>query len=160
MHNDDFMAKVAFVVETDRLLRDYIDLVVIKDIKSRITDDRFTNLNSNQIHAALLLKTIAPCSLKDFAAVMRLSTSAASAMVDRMVASGVFLRQANPRNRREILLSVSPEFVEHVLYVRTELTAWFAGLTDDLGMDNFEMWHTVMQRLSSVILQKLRDTRA
>jgi DNA-binding MarR family transcriptional regulator len=160
MHNDDFMAKVALIVETNGLLRDYIDSVVIKDIKSRINDDRFSSLNSNHIHAALLLKAIAPCALKDFAAVMRLSKSAASGLVERMVENNVVLRQPNPRNRREIVLSVSPEFTEHVVYVRAELGAWFATLTNDLGMETFEKWHQVMLQLNTVILQKLRDTSA
>ncbi|MGD9949607.1 MAG: MarR family transcriptional regulator [Desulfobulbus sp.] len=160
MHDDDFMAKVALIVETNSLLRDYIDSVVINDIKSRITDDKFTCLNSNHIHAALLLKAIAPCALKDFAAVMRLSKSAASALVERMVDNQVILRQPNPNNRREILLSVSPEFEGHVVYVRAELTAWFATLTEDLGMDTFEKWHAVMLRLNTVILEKIRANQA
>ena len=130
--------------------------MVIKDIKSRITDDRFTGLNSNQIHAALLLKAIAPCALKDFAAVMHLSKSAASALIERMVENSVVLRQPNPDNRREVLLSVSPEFEEHVVYVRAELTSWFTTLADDLGMDIFEKWHGVMVQLNTVILQKIR----
>jgi len=155
VHSDDFMAKVAFIVETDGLLRDYINTVVIKEIKSRITDNRFSSLNSNQIHAALLLKSIAPCSLKDFALVMRLSTAAASALIDRMVGNGLVLRRLNPDNRREILLSVSLEFDEHVVYVRKELSAWFAGLTDDVGAENFEKWYEVMLRLNEVLLKKL-----
>jgi len=160
MHNDDFMAKVAFIVETDGLLRDYIDSVVIKDIKFRIADDRFANLNSNHIHAALLLKAIAPCALKDFAAVMRLSKSAASALIERMVENSLVLRQLNPHNRREILLSVNPDFEEHVVYVRAELAAWFSTLAEDLGMDTFEQWHAVMTQLHTVILQKIRSAHA
>lgn len=160
MHNDDFMDKVSFIVETDGLLRDYIDTVVIKDIKSRITDNRFSNLTSNHIHAALLLKAIAPCALKDFAAVMHLSKSAASALVERMVENNVVLRQLNPNNRREILLSVSPEFDEHVMFVRTELAAWFGTLINDLGMETFEKWHEVMQQLNTVILHKIKESHA
>lgn len=159
MHNDDFMTKVSLIVETDGLLRYYIDSVVIKDIKSRIPDDRFTSLNSNHIHAALLLKAIAPCALKDFATAMRLSKSAASALVDRMVGNNVVLRQSNPHSRREILLSVSPEFEEHVVYVRAELAAWFATITNELGTDTFENWHAVMQQLNTVILNKMKDTQ-
>ena len=86
---------------------------------------------------------------------MRLSTSAASALIDRMVGNGIVVRRLNPDNRREILLSVSPEFDKHVLYVRKELSRWFAGLTDDLGEENFEKWHEVMLRLHEVLLKKL-----
>lgn len=158
MNDDNFIAKVSVILETDGLLRYYMDSVVIKDIKSRITDDKFASLNSNHIHAALLLKAIAPCALKDFAAVMRLSKSAASALVERMVENGVVLRQPNPDNRREILLSVSPEFEEHVIYVRAELAAWFTSLSNDLGMDMFEKWYVVMQQLNNVLLHKMQDT--
>lgn len=161
MTNDDnFNDKISFIVETDGLLRDYINSVVIKDIKSRINDNRFKHLNNNHIHAALLLKAIAPCALKDFASVMHISKSAASALVERMVENDVVLRKPNPDNRREILLSVSPEFEEHVVFVRKELTAWFATLIDDLGMDSFEKWHSVMKQLHTVILQKIRNTNA
>ncbi|WP_419175869.1 MarR family winged helix-turn-helix transcriptional regulator [Desulfosediminicola sp.] len=157
MHNEEFMDKVSVIVETDGLLRDYITSVVIKDIKSRISDNRFTSLNSNHIHAALLLKAIAPCALKDFAALMRLSKSAASALVERMVENSLVVRQPNPHNRREILLSVSPDFEEHVVFVRAELANWFASLIEDLGEETFEQWFSVMQQLNTVILQKIRS---
>jgi len=156
MTPDDSMEKVSFIVETDGLLRDYMTSVVIKDIKSRIKDKKFTRISSSHIHAALLLKTLAPCSLKDFASVMRLSKSSASALIDRMVAKGIVDRQANPDNRREVLLSVNGEFDQHVVFVRKEMAAWFAGLMDELGPDVFEKWYLVMQQLNSVILKKIR----
>lgn len=156
MTEDDYMEKVSFIVETDGLLRDYITSVVIKDIKSRIDDKRFVRISSNHIHAALLLKTIAPCSLKDFAAVMRLSKSSASALVERMVEKKIIERQPNQDNRREILLSVDVEFEKHVVFVRKELSAWFASLLDDLGPEAFEKWYAVMQQLNTVMLKKIR----
>ena len=62
---DDFKGKVAFIVETDGLLKDYLESVVINEIKSRMTDDTFKSLNTHHIHTALILKSIAPCSLKN-----------------------------------------------------------------------------------------------
>lgn len=153
---DSDMEKVSFIVETDGLLRDYITSVVIKDIKSRIDDKRFTRISSNHIHAALLLKTIAPCSLKDFAALMRLSKSSASALVDRMVEKGIAERKINPNSRREVVLSVNAEFEAHVAFVRRELAAWFGEVIDELGPDVFEQWFAVMQRLNGIMLKKIK----
>jgi DNA-binding MarR family transcriptional regulator len=159
MHNENLKDKVSLIMETDGLLRHYIDSVVIKDIKSRIKDDRFTNLNSNHIHAALLLKAVAPCALKDFADMMRLSKSAASALVERMVENNVVLRQQNPNNRREILLSVSPEFEKHVIFVRQELAEWFGTLINDLSIETFEKWYEAMQQMNSVLLKKIGNSK-
>lgn len=157
MNADDFKNKVAFIVETDGLLRDYIDSVIIKQIKSKITDDKFNNLNPNHIHAALILKNMAPCSLKAFAGSMRLSKSAASALVDRMVENGVVERQPNPSNRREVLLSVNPDFERHVAYVKSELAKWFEELTAAMGMDLFEKWYSVMTELNRIIKRKINS---
>ena len=152
---DDFKSKVEFIVETDGLLKYYIEAVVIKNIKAQMTDDVFRTLNTNQIHSALTLKTISPCSLKKFAATLRLSKAAASALVDRMVKARVVCRKPDPENRRAVLLTVSPEFEAHANYVRSEVTRWFEDLTDKIGMDTFENWYRVMQTLNQVIQKEI-----
>jgi DNA-binding MarR family transcriptional regulator len=158
--SDDFKSKVAFIVETDGLLKYYMDSVVIKDIKSKMSDDTFKCLNTNHVHAALVLKNIAPCSLKKFAETMRMSTAAASALVDRMVTARVIRRQANPRNRREVLLTVSSEFEVHLAHVRSKLTRWFETLTTRMGMDTFEKWYDVMVSLNQVIQKEIESNHA
>jgi len=155
----EFKSKVAFVVETDGLLKDYLDSIVIKKIKAGMTDDSFKNLSSNHVHAALILKSVSPCSLKTFAATMRMSKAAASALADRMVKTGAVQRNANPDNRREILLTVSPAFEAHVEHVRSELTRWFEALVGRIGMENFEKWHSVMVVLNRVLNQEIKSDK-
>jgi len=160
MDDKAFKSKVAFIVETDGLLKDYIDSIVIKRIKSRMTDDSFKNLSANHVHAALILKRVSPCALKTFAATMRMSRAAASGLVDRMVKAGVAKREPNPHNRREILLTVNPDFETHVAHVRSEITRWFETLVDRMGMENFEKWHTVMVALNRVLQEEIHAGRA
>ena len=157
---DDFKSKVAFIVETDGLLKDYLESVIIKEIKAQMADDTFRHLNTNHINAALVLKTMAPCSLKKFAATMRLSKAAASALIDRMVKAGMVCRRANPENRRSVSLTVSPEFEAHVEYVRSQLTKWFERLATNIGMDTFEKWYTVMRTLNQEIQKEIKSTHA
>jgi len=156
MTDKEFRSKVAFVVETDGLLRHYLDSIVIKRIKAGMTDDSFKNLSSNHVHAALILKSLAPCSLKTFAATMHMSKAAASALVDRMVKAGAVQRNANPDNRREILLTVSPAFEAHVEHVKSELTRWFEALVSRIGLENFEKWHSVMVVLNRVLNEEIQ----
>ncbi len=155
MADEEFRAKVAFIVETDGLLKDYLESIVIKKIKAEMVDDLFENVNANHVHAALILKNISPCALKKFASTMRMSKAAASALVERMVKAGVVQREANPNNRREILLSVSPAFDSHVKEVRAAMTEWFETLVDKIGVENFNKWHTVMSALNSVLREEI-----
>ena len=157
MTDTDFNKKAAFIAETDGLLKDYITSIVIDRIKSEISDKSFNDINSNHIHAAMILKRLAPCPLKEFAAALRLSKSAASALVDRMVEKGIINREANPENRREVLLSIAPAFEDHSAQIREKMTKWFKGLTSEMGMDAFEKWYEVMLKLNGIIQEKIRN---
>jgi DNA-binding MarR family transcriptional regulator len=155
MTDEAFRSKVAFIVETDGLLKNFLESIVIKKIKSDMTDDRFKNLTSNHVHAALIIKNISPCALKKFASVTRMSGAAASALVDRMVKAGVVQRKVNPENRREILLTISSDFEAHVSYVRSEMIRWFETLAGKIGMESFEKWYNVMVDLHRVLQEEL-----
>ncbi len=153
----DFKDKVDFIVRTDGLLKDYIESVVVKNIKENMPDDRFKKMTSNHIRAALMLRNIQPCSLKEFATAMRLSKAAASAQVDRMVKIGTVRREVNPENRREVILTVSPGLDEHVNHVHVEMSRWFESITEQLGQETFEKWHEVMVALNAVLKQRIKS---
>ena len=156
MTDSAFKSKAAFIVETDGLLKDVIESIVIKDIKSKMEADAFAQVSSNHLHAALILKNIAPCALKEFASSMRMSRAAASALVERMVRAGLVLRDINPDNRREVLLTVAPDFETHVSHVRSETTRWFETLANKVGMETFEKWHSVMVDLNRVLKEEIQ----
>lgn len=157
MADRDFRAKVSFIVETDGLLKDYIESIIIKKIKSEMRDDPLKKVSDSHVHAALILKSVSPCTLKTFAATMRMSKAAASGLVDRMVRAGIILREPNPRNRREVQLTVSPLFASHVVHVRAEITRWFESLADRLGIENFEKWYAVMVSLNGILQEEIQS---
>jgi len=158
--SEEFKSNVAFIVEADGLLTNYLESIVIKEIKSQMTNDSFKSLRSNYIHVALILKTISPCSLNKFAETMRISKAAASALVDRMVKSGVIRREANRQNRREVLLTVGPEFDAHVNHIQSEVIRWFESLIDRMGIETFEKWHSVMVTLNRVLREEIQSDHA
>lgn len=149
--------KIELIMETDGLLKDYIDLVVIKQIKAEIQDSKFTSLNANKVHAALILKALAPCTLKEFALSLRLSKAAASALVDRMVKNGVIVRKAGMADRREVQLTLASDFNQHINYVSAELSKWFEGLAQEMGPELFEKWYEAMTSINRIILKKLNQ---
>ena len=149
--------KFEFIVETDGLLNDYIRSVVFKRIKAETKDDKFILINANQIRVAMILRALAPCSLKAFAEAMIMSKAAASALVDRMVQNGIVRREANENNRREILLWVASDFEAHVSHVVTELSKWFEGLSAEMGIETFEKWYDAMLSINHIIHKRIRN---
>jgi DNA-binding MarR family transcriptional regulator len=74
-----------------------------------------------------------------------------------MVKNGMVQRDTNPENRRQVLLTISPEFDAHISHIRSEITRWFKSLTERIGMDTFEKWHSVMVTLNRVIQEDIHS---
>ena len=64
MKEDSFQSKTALIMETDGLLKDYLETVAIKNTKSERTDGILRYSTPNHIHAVLIFQGIAPCALR------------------------------------------------------------------------------------------------
>lgn len=150
--------KIDFLVKTDGFLRDYILSVVIasiiKDLKEEV---KYQNVNKNHLHSALILKRLSPCSLKTFATTLHLSKSSASALINRMVQENIVERKTNPENRREILLTLTPAFNEHIQKIDGQLIDWFVELINEIGEESFEKWHEVMTKVNQTLMKRIKQ---
>jgi len=149
-----FDQKLDFIIRTHEILRDYLETVVLRQIKEEMPDDPFKGMTTNHLQAALILWNIGPCSLKEFAAFTRQSRAAASALIDRMVKVGAVDRETNPDNRREVILKVSRTMEEHVHHIRSRVVAWFHSISSELGEETFEKWYEAMTELDKILAIK------
>ncbi|WP_407288353.1 MarR family winged helix-turn-helix transcriptional regulator [Streptomyces sp. BP-8] len=93
------------------------------------------SLTLPQLRALVVLDGQGPVKLATLAAALGVNPSTAMRMVDRLAAAGSVSRQANPGNRREVVLSLTAqgrELVERVLAHRhAEIAAIVARLPVD-----------------------------
>lgn len=62
-----------------------------------------------QVRALFALHLLGPCRLKEFADQLAISGAAASEMINRMVELGFVTRSQDPRDRRQVIISLTPE---------------------------------------------------
>lgn len=74
----------------------------------RAMDDAAGELSPSALRALLALDELGACKLADLSDQLRLSQSATSRLVDRLVDSGLVERAASPDSRREIRVSATP----------------------------------------------------
>lgn len=67
------------------------------------------DLTSNQYKTLLAVAGYGACSLGDLARSLEVAMSSASQMVDRLVASGLLLREPAVDNRRQVVIRLSPQ---------------------------------------------------
>lgn len=77
-------------------------------------DDIIARLAPRQINYLVTIERFGPCSLQTIMRHTGLSSSAASAAVDKLYRLGIVERIRNTENRREILVSLKLEIRDHI----------------------------------------------
>ncbi len=98
-------------------------------------DDVIARLTPRQINHLVVINRYGPCSLHTVTQHTGLSSSAASAAIDKMVRLGIVDRVQNRDNRREIQVTLTPAIRNHLaridLRFRTRIAAILADCTDE-----------------------------
>ena len=95
---------------TERMARLYPQLVAGMG-RMRALVHEGIDLTSNQYKTLLAVAGHGECSLGDLARTLEVAMSSASQMVDRLVSSGLLLRQPAIDNRRQVVIRLSPQGV-------------------------------------------------
>lgn len=85
-----------------------------------------------QFRMLVVLSTRGATKLVALADLLQVAPSTAMRMVDRLIAAGLADRQANPGNRRETLLRLTPEGRRTVEYVTARRRAEIAAIVEKL----------------------------
>lgn len=95
---------------TERMARLYPQLVAGMG-RMRALVHEGIDLTSNQYKTLLAVAGRGECSLGDLARTLEVAMSSASQMVDRLVSSGLLLRETAVDNRRQVVIRLSPQGV-------------------------------------------------
>ncbi|MFJ9418844.1 MarR family winged helix-turn-helix transcriptional regulator [Streptomyces sp. NPDC101227] len=121
--DDDAEEVIAAVLTASRLL---------VAISARALAEIDPALTLPQLRALVVLDSQGPVKLAALAAALGVNPSTAMRMVDRLEASGSVSRQANPGNRREVVLSLTAQGRELVERVLSHRHAEIAGIVSRL----------------------------
>jgi len=121
-------------------------------VSSKISQkDPFVDLPFGQLHAAITIFQIEPCSLSELSQALRVSGTSASLMVDRLVERGLVLRSSDPKDRRRIVIRLEPRIRKYVEEVSGVLCQWLQDITKPLGEDFLDEWYEIMKKIRQVL---------
>lgn len=98
-------------------------------------DDVIAKLSLRQKNYLFAIKHLGPCSLQTIMLHTGLSSSAASAVVDKLVKIGIVNRTRNSENRREILVSLAPELDDHFRKINSLFRHRIAEILSECSSD-------------------------
>ena len=108
-----------------------------------------------QFNHLMLLRAALPCNLSRVMSVTGLTSAGASLFVEKMVTAGVLTREVDPRDRRNVIISASPDTQEVFRRIDQELNELIEGYFIRCGCTPEEL--SVLERAGTIVCSKLDD---
>jgi DNA-binding MarR family transcriptional regulator len=117
-------------------------------------DDLIARLTLRQINYLVTIKRYGPCSIHTIMQYTGLSSSAASAAVDKLVKAGVVDRVQNRDNRREVLVSLTPKIRYHMEQINERFLERIAEILADCSSEE----EKAINRSTEILNRKFMET--
>ena len=112
-------------------------------------------LSSAQFNHLMLIRSVLPCNLSRVMSVTGLTSAGASLFVEKLVSSGVLTREVDPRDRRNIIISATPETREIFRRVDQGLNELIEGYFSQCNCTPEEL--DVLERAGTIVCSKFDD---
>ncbi len=120
-------------------------------------DDIINQLSPRQINYLATIERNQPCSLQTIIQYTNLSSSAASAAIDKLVRDGIAERVRNQENRREVIITLTPAIQQHLDKIKIAFQKKLAKMLSGCSPEEAEIINSAGRILSSHI--KKQDDR-
>ncbi len=91
----------------------------------------------------------------DIAKKRRVSLQSASVLVQGMVEKGWIVRVANPNDRRQFILQITPEGIEKAEATRNQIIHYLDGFLADLTPEEIEAGHVFLPALYQILTRQM-----
>ena len=112
-------------------------------------------VSSVQFNHLMLLRAVLPCNLSRVMAVTGLTSAGASLFVEKLVTSGVLTREVDPRDRRNVIISATPETQEVFRRIDQGLNELIEGYFTQCGCTPEEL--DILERAGTIVCSKFDD---
>lgn len=152
------MSKREFNDRELRNLESFKRMVRLLDLKRRsyFAKDcpKFSvRISTVQFNHLMLLRAVLPCNLSRVMAVTGLTSAGASLFVEKLVSSGVLRRETDPRDRRNVIISASPETLKIFRMVDQGLNELIDGYFNFCTPEEL----AVLERAGEIVCAKFDD---
>lgn len=141
-----------YIFTTGKLIHDQILKIQSRHL-SCCNAGPLTDLSVAQLHVIRVIRSHGEMAMSELADQVGVSPPSASAMVDRLVEKGVLCREHSTRDRRKVVVRISPEGVRKAEEVEAGILRLFVDLVEKLGPDTAEKWCQVLERVKAVLAQ-------
>ncbi|WP_446008260.1 MarR family winged helix-turn-helix transcriptional regulator [Candidatus Electrothrix sp.] len=115
------------------------------------------DLSIAQMNLLMTVRSSDDLTLSRLAELLKVSPPSVSVMVERLVERKMLIRTRSSRDRRKVIISLSPESEERIDKMEEQMLASFIELVEELGPETARKWGEVLERVEEVLRRQNRQ---
>ncbi|MDM8523601.1 MarR family transcriptional regulator, partial [Desulfococcaceae bacterium HSG8] len=140
-----------YIMETGKLIHDRVSRVFAGHAARDRKKKELYELSISQLYAVKATRNKGEVTITELSELLNVSPPSASAMVDRLVEKGILTRERSAKDRRKVVVSVSPEAIESIEKVEKKILNSFICLIQKIGPETAHNWCEVLARVKEVL---------
>jgi MarR family transcriptional regulator, lower aerobic nicotinate degradation pathway regulator len=142
------------IFDSGRTIHEMIIRIQVRCLAEACRKGSFNELSVAQLQAVKTIRCAKEVTISRLAELLEVSVPSASTMVDRLVEKGILIRERNHKDRRKVVVQISPEAVTDINKVESAILNTFEDIVRSIGLNNSRKWVEVLERVKEVIEKK------
>lgn len=126
-------------------------------LESEKEEGRGQELSLSQFKLLMTVRHGGETTVKDLAEKLGVSPPSVSVMVDKLVERNLLTRERSERDRRRVVIRVSPGESAYLNRIEEKMLRVFVQLVEDVGPETAKKWEEVLTRVDEVLDQRLQS---
>lgn len=150
MVSEKAFEQARFLAKAGRKLKNHI-FSIQSGLQQGQSKCKGEELSMAQVETLMTVHSYGECSISNLAEALNVSPPSASCMVDRLVDKGLLHRERSEKDRRKVVVRLSPHAAEQAQMMERAVLATFVDLVEKVGPETAEKWCEVLQRVEQVL---------
>lgn len=155
MADPQTLEQARYIFSVGKMIRHHV-FTSLTQLEAGGRESACAELSMAQMNLLIAVRTHEELTLSGLADILRVSPPSVSVMVDRLVERDMLIRERSTRDRRKVVIRLSPDADLLLAKVEEKVLATFVGLVEEVGPETARKWAEVLQRVEQVLQQQNR----
>ncbi|MCI5223709.1 MAG: MarR family transcriptional regulator [Candidatus Electrothrix sp. AR4] len=150
MADQQTIEQAGYIFSVGKMIREHMHKSLTQLYINERNPDCF-DLSMAQVNLLLAVRGQEELTLSGLAEVLKVSSPSVSVMVERLVERNMLIRNRSDKDRRKVIIVLSPNAEQLIEKMEEQMLTAFIGLVEELGPETARKWGEVLQRVEQVL---------
>ena len=151
MQNNESRRIARYIFTNGKVIQDKIIRRNTLRVAQGKSKSMYKEVTMSQLHTIMSINNMGEVSMTELSALTNVSPPSASVMVDRLVEKGILVREHSDRDRRKVMVKISPKAVNGIKQIEEGILQSLARLVEAIGPETAHKWCEVIEKVKTVL---------